>query len=307
MAFFMNMVVTEGMMTSDSPKGNSGAEEGTRRELIWKAGPHIWSLERRALVMAILNVTPDSFSDGGLNFQLTEALSSARRFAAEGADIIDLGGESTRPGAAHISPREEAKRVIPVIEKLAKEESPALSIDTRKPEVARLALQAGVHIVNDVGGFRDPAMVEACASSDCGLVVMHMKGTPETMQANPRYLDVVAEVEAFFEERLHDLSAAGIARERIALDPGIGFGKTLEHNLALLQGISRFCRIGRPVLIGLSRKSFLGTLLDSSSMDDREAPTQALGALTRRFGAVIHRVHQVRECREALRMMESLL
>lgn len=257
--------------------------------------------------MAILNVTPDSFSDGGEHFRPESAIASAHRFVAEGADLIDVGGESTRPGADQISPQEECERVIPVIENLSGDLLVPVSVDTRKVEVARLALQAGATIVNDVGGFEDPAMIALAASSPCGLVAMHMQGDPQTMQRAPKYRDVVDEVEAFFEERLRTLTKGGIDPERIAFDPGIGFGKTLAHNLALLHGIARFRKLGRPILIGLSRKSFLAALLGSQDMAAREAPTQALTCLARRLGASIHRVHQVRHCREALRMTESLV
>ena len=253
--------------------------------------------------MAILNITPDSFSDGGRNFRLSDTLDSARRFVDEGAEILDIGGESTRPGADEVSVEEELKRVIPVIEKLSGSTGTALSIDTTKPAVARAALDSGAHIVNDISGFRDLAMIDLCASRDCGMVVMHMQGTPRTMQERPDYHDVIGEVREFFEERLQVLTGAGISPERLVFDPGIGFGKTLEHNLALLAGIPEYTVQQRPILMGLSRKSFIGKLLGSSEMNLREWPSQALTAYTMKRGAMIHRVHQVRECRQALQMM----
>jgi len=240
----------------------------------WNAGPFRWELDHRALVMAILNVTPDSFSDGGRHFAPADTLTA---------------------------------RVIPMIKQLAATLKVALSIDTCKPLVAQAALEAGAHIVNDISGFRDPAMIEVCAASDCGLVVMHMQGTPETMQRAPRYSDVVDEVRAFFEERLITLTTAGIEASRIVFDPGIGFGKTLEHNLALLNGVGDYQVGQRPILMGLSRKSLIGALLDDPSIERREAPTQALTALTRRNGAMIHRVHAVRENAQVLRMLEATL
>lgn len=257
--------------------------------------------------MAILNVTPDSFSDGGLNFHLENTLDSAHRFIAEGADILDIGGESSRPGADTVVLDDELRRVIPVIEHLAGSPEIALSIDTSKPEVARAALDAGAHIVNDISGFRDPGMIELCASRDCGVVVMHMKGTPRTMQDCPVYHDVLGEVRDFFEERFQTLTGAGISPNRIVFDPGIGFGKTLEHNLALLAGVLDYQIRGRPILMGLSRKSLVAQLTGNQEMARRDCPTQALTAYARQRGALIHRVHQVRECREALRMTEAVL
>lgn len=287
---------------------NNGSTNQSHGPFIWQTGARRWQLDQTALVMAILNVTPDSFSDGGRHFRLKDSLASASRFVADGADILDIGGESTRPGAREVGSEEERARVIPVIEALADPSATPISIDTCKPTVARAALQAGAGIVNDVSGLRDPAMVEICAGSDCGVVVMHMQGTPRTMQRNPQYADPVDEVRAFFEERLETLTRAGISPERLVFDPGIGFGKTLAHNLALINGISQFLQsVDRPILIGLSRKSFLGTLVGSGGMDDREVPTQTLTCLSRQRGALIHRVHQVQACREALRMTEAVI
>lgn len=290
-------------MKKEAGNGNSGRCVGP----VWQAGDVEWTLDRRALVMGILNVTPDSFSDGGENLKLQDTLSSARRLIREGVDILDIGGESTRPGAAEVSVEEEIRRIRPVFEALDGTTGAALSIDTSKPEVAEAALKAGAHIVNDVTGFRDPRMIDLCAPLNCGVVVMHMQGSPRTMQRNPRYADVVVEVRAYFQERLTTLVGAGIAAERVVFDPGIGFGKTLEHNLALIAGLADLGVTGRPVLMGLSRKSFLGALVGRDGLACREHPTQALTALARRNGAMIHRVHRVRECAQALRMVEAVL
>lgn len=293
-------------MVNPMSEGNTGRDpdEGSSR---WCAGSFQWELDERAVVMAILNVTPDSFSDGGRHFELADTLAAARVFVEEGAEILDIGGESTRPGAEIVPIEEELGRVIPVIEELAKREKVALSIDTCKPEVAKAALQAGAHIVNDISGFRDPAMIETCAASDCGVVVMHMQGTPQTMQQAPSYHHVIDEVREFFEERFETLTAAGIDASRIAFDPGIGFGKNLDHNLALLNGVGDYQVHRRPILMGLSRKSFIGALLGESDFDRREVPTQALTALTRMKGAMIHRVHAVRQNVQCLRMVEATL
>ena len=273
----------------------------------WKTRATTLDLSHRALVMGILNVTPDSFSDGGDHHSPEAALERARQMIDEGVDIIDIGGESTRPGAEDVGAVEEIARTIPVIEALRREWGGLISIDTMKPEIARAALEAGADIVNDVSGLRDPEMVRVCAASGCGVVVMHMQGDPRTMQSKPEYGDVVAEVRGFFEDRLRELTAAGLDEQALCFDPGIGFGKTLEHNLALLRGVKDLQVSDRPLLIGLSRKSFIGKLLESDSLDDREWPTVALTAWTRESGAMLHRVHEVRPNREALRMVEAIL
>lgn len=272
----------------------------------WKTQAATLDLSRRAMVMGIVNVTPDSFSDGGIHHAPGAALDRARQMIDEGVDIIDIGGESTRPGAADVEAAEEVTRTIPVIEALRREWGGLISIDTMKAGIARAAINAGADIVNDVSGLRDPEMVRVCAESGCGVVVMHMQGEPRTMQANPEYDDVVGEVRGFFEERLESLVAAGIDREALCFDPGIGFGKTLEHNLALLRGLDDLQVGGRPMLIGLSRKNFIGRLLGSDSLEDRDWPTVALTAWTRENGVMIHRVHEVGRNREALRMIEAI-
>lgn len=286
------------------------AEGGARGHfgggMIWRTRDRSLDLADRGQIMGILNVTPDSFSDGGRHHRPRAALARARAMIAEGAGIIDVGGESTRPGAAPVAADEEAARVLPVIEALRAEWDGPISIDTMKAEVARAALEAGADIVNDVTGLRDPAMVALAAETACGVVVMHMRGEPRTMQADPRYDDVVAEVRAFFDSRLAALTAAGIDPEAIVFDPGIGFGKTLEHNLALLRGLCALQTAGRPLVIGLSRKSFIGRLLDSPDPAARDWPTAALTAWTRESGARIHRVHDVRPNADALRMVEAI-
>ena len=258
--------------------------------------------------MGILNVTPDSFSDGGRHAGPTAALDHARRMIAEGAEIIDIGGESTRPGAAEVSADEEIARTRPVVAALRAEWDGLLSIDTMKAAVAAAALEAGADLVNDVSGLiADPAMAGVCAAGGCGVVVMHMQGDPRTMQLSPRYDDVVAEVRGFFEERLAALVAAGIDPEAICFDPGIGFGKSVEHNLALLRALPELAVGGRPLLLGVSRKSFIGKVLGSLDLADRAWPTVAITARAREAGVMIHRVHDVKPNVEALKMVEAIL
>lgn len=224
----------------------------------------------------------------------------------EGADILDVGGESTRPGAAAVSPAEEIKRVIPIIKSLRKKTDIAISVDTSKPEVADEALRAGADIVNDVTGFRDKAMIQICADSNCGMVAMHMQGNPMTMQQAPQYQDVVLEVHEFLLRKHNELVEEGIDPERLVFDPGIGFGKSLKHNLSLLKNLGDLKVKDRPLLLGLSRKSMIGALVDENDPAARSWPTVALTALGRIQGAAIHRVHEVQSNREALQMAESL-
>ena len=258
------------------------------------------------MVMGILNVTPDSFSDGGRHDDPGRAMEHARRMIREGADLIDIGGESTRPGAEPVDEEGEIRRVMPVIRALRAEWDGLISIDTMKAGVAAAALEAGVDVVNDVSGLRDPAMVEVCRTAGCGVVVMHMRGEPRTMQQSPDYRDVAEEVREFLARRHEELTAAGLDAEALVYDPGIGFGKTLEHNLALLRATSTLAPAGRPLLIGLSRKRFIGALLEREAVAERDWPTVALTAWTREEGAMIHRVHDVRPNREALRMVEAI-
>jgi dihydropteroate synthase len=254
---------------------------------------------RRAAVMGVLNVTPDSFSDGGRFLDPDAAVAHGKRLAAEGADLVDVGGESTRPGAEPVSEQEELRRVLPVIERIAETITIPISIDTTKSAVARAALAAGASFVNDVSALSsDPAMAAAVAEG-ADLCLMHMKGEPRTMQDDPRYDDVVSEVKAFLEERLAFAIAAGIPEERIWLDPGIGFGKTLEHNLELLRRLGEIVAIGRPVLIGASRKRFLGAITGRPEAD-RLAGSLAAAVIAYERGASMLRVHDVAPTRDAL-------
>jgi dihydropteroate synthase len=258
--------------------------------------------------MGIINATPDSFSDGGSFLDPQAALAHGLRMVADGADILDIGGESTRPGAQSVEADEEIRRVLPVIQALRRESQVLISIDTSKAAVARAALDAGADIINDVTGLRgDPEMPALAASSQAGMIIMHMQGEPRTMQFAPTYDDVVREVGDFFRQSLARSVASAIDPMRIALDPGIGFGKSPEHNRRLLAELSTFLEFGRPLLIGVSRKSFLGWLAGSTAMDDRFWPGIALTSLCRERGARILRVHDVKPHTEALRMTEAIL
>lgn len=277
--------------------------------LVWQCRDRRFDLARRGEIMGILNVTPDSFSDGG-SFNLPEtAVAHALEMLGHGAGIIDIGGESTRPGAAEVGTAEEIRRVLPVIETLHRLRPEAIiSIDTSKSEVAAAALAAGACIVNDVTGLRgDPAMARVVAETGAGLVIMHMLGTPRTMQREPRYHDVVTEVRDFFECQCSAAIRAGIAPEAIVVDPGIGFGKTIAHNLALIRALDRITVADRPVLLGVSRKSFIGSLVGSQKIEDRAWPTVALTSFARELGVRLHRVHDVKPNLEALRMTEAIL
>lgn len=276
--------------------------------MLWKSRCKTLDLSHRSAVMGILNVTPDSFSDGGRYAAPEQALARAREMIADGADLIDIGGESTRPGSDAVSADEEIRRTLPVIRALRAEWDGWISVDTAKAAVAAEALAAGADVVNDVTGLRgDPDMAAVCARAACGVVVMHMRGTPKTMQRDVRYDDVVREVEDFFQERKASLTGAGIAPESIVWDPGIGFGKLLEHNVALLRSLGRLCEGGRPILLGASRKSFIAGLLGDPDPSLRDWPTVAVTAWARDQGVMIHRVHDVRPNREALRMVEAIL
>jgi len=254
-------------------------------------------------VMGIVNVTPDSFSDGGLYIDAAAAVAHGLELEAEGAGILDVGGESTRPGAEPVGEREESARVVPVIEGLIRAGTTArISIDTSKAPVAAAALAAGATLVNDVTALRgDPAMVEVVAAAGADCCLMHMLGEPRTMQADPRYDEVVADVKAFLEERMAFAIQHGIAPERILLDPGIGFGKTVAHNLALLARLDELVALGRPVVIGTSRKSFLGKIT-GRAVDDRLAATVATNVLAYERGARVFRVHEAGPTRDALRI-----
>jgi dihydropteroate synthase len=262
---------------------------------------------RPTLVMGILNVTPDSFSDGGSFVRSGAAVEHARRIVSEGADVLDIGGESTRPGAAPVEEAEELRRVMPVLEQLAGELKIPISIDTMKPGVARAALGAGASIVNNVAANRDdPALWKLIAETGAGYVCLHMQGTPQTMQANPRYQHVVAEVKEFFEERSRRLQDAGVHLDQIIFDPGIGFGKRIEHNLALLKALKEFAPLDRPVLLGVSRKSFLGKI-SGNDPEPRLASGLACACLAVNAGVQIIRTHDVAETVQAVRTTEAIL
>jgi dihydropteroate synthase len=259
---------------------------------------------QRPLVMGIVNVTPDSFSDGGRHDTTASAIAHARQLIADGADILDIGGESTRPGAAKVGAQEELDRVMPVIAGLQDIAVP-ISIDTWKPEVMRAALAAGASLVNDINALQEAGALEAVAASDAAVCLMHMRGTPQTMQQKPQYQDAVAEVSAFLRERIAATEAAGIARQRIVIDPGFGFGKTLAHNLDLLRELETFCALGVPLLAGLSRKSMLGAIT-GRDVNERVAASVAAALLAVQRGAAIVRVHDVRETADALKIWNAV-
>jgi len=274
----------------------------------WKIGGDIVDLARHGMIMGVLNVTPDSFSDGGNFFSIEKAVAHGVKMTGEGAQIVDVGGESTRPGAESVFSQEELHRVIPVIEKLRSKIDTFISIDTSKAEVASAALDVGASIVNDVtGGRGDPEMMPLIAKRSAAFVIMHMQGNPRTMQIEPRYLDVVAEVADFFRQQYGRALECGVDPMAIAFDPGIGFGKTPEHNLELLKHLAGLRVQDRPLVIGVSRKSFLGKLTGASNTNERLAPTIALTSLLRSRGANVLRVHDVKENAAALRVTEAIL
>jgi dihydropteroate synthase len=272
----------------------------TQTRTDWVFRGQSWQLGGFPKLMGIVNVTPDSFSDGGTFLDQDRAVEQCLRLIADGADLIDLGGESTRPGATPIDEAEELRRVIPVVAELARHSSVPLSIDTTKASVAERALDAGAAIVNDISGLRlDPRMPAICARAEAGVICMHMQGTPQTMQIDPHYADVVREVSDFLAERLSVLEGCGIARDHVVIDPGIGFGKTPDHNLAILKAIPRFRALGRPVLIGHSRKRFLAKIL-GRKLDESGAVTIGVAVAAALAGADVLRVHDVRATRDAL-------
>src|SRR6266568_6071782 len=278
------------------------------RERIWKIGKRVFDVSRHGLIMGVLNVTPDSFSDGGEFLTADKATERGLQMAAEGTHIIDVGGESTHPGSQPVPVEEELRRVIPVIENLRRKLDVPISIDTSKSDVARAAIQAGASIVNDVtGGRGDEEMLPLVAQTNSAFIIMHMQGTPRTMQNQPRYSDVVSEIADFFRQQYARAIVYNIAPMAIAFDPGIGFGKTLDHNLELLAQLERLRVHDRPVVVGVSRKSFLAKLIDSPDVGDRLAPAVALTALLRARGADVFRVHEVKENVSALRVSEAIL
>ncbi len=279
--------------------------EPMRPELIWRVGDLSIDCGERTLVMGILNVTPDSFSDGGRFLDHHAAIEHGIRMADEGADIVDVGGESTRPGSEPVSAGEERDRVVFVIETLASKIPVPISIDTRKPEVAGAALEAGAVIVNDISGGRNPEMFEAVRAAGAGMVVMHMRGEPKDMQEAPHYEDVVAEVHEYLRERIEAAEFAGIESDRLCVDPGIGFGKDLHHNLVLMRHVDALLDLGRPVLVGPSRKRFIGTLLDLPEDERVEGTAAAVAWLVGR-GAHIVRVHDVRAMVRVVRVVDAI-
>ena len=274
--------------------------------MIWRACDRSWEFPRPTLVMGVVNVTPDSFSDGGKFQSTNQAVEHALRLAEEGADILDIGGESTRPRATPVDESVELSRVIPVIEKLAGQTQAALSIDTQKPTVAQAAVKAGAVIINDIAANReDEAMWQLVAETGAGYVAMHMLGTPQTMQEAPQYGNVVNDVEAFFISRMTRWNDWGMALEQVVLDPGIGFGKTVEHNLALLAALERFTKMQRPLLVGASRKSFIGHVTNTE-VNDRLPGNLACACRAAQAGAGVVRVHDVKETVQTLHTWESI-
>ena len=275
--------------------------------MLWKVKDKIFDLADRPLVMGILNVTPDSFSDGGSHFSITSAVDHALRMEDQGADIIDIGGESTRPGAVPVSLDDEKARVLPVVEKLAGRLQACISIDTTKSQLAEAAINLGADIINDISALTfDPKMIEFAAKKTCGWVIMHIKGTPANMQENPIYNDVVSEVTSFLSNRYQVLVNAGVDPLSVCLDPGIGFGKTYDHNIELITGFTSFKKMGLPVCLGVSRKKFLQTLL-GRKMEERLAGTLAvLSYSLLHDSAQVFRVHDVIQARDVVTTIKAL-
>ena len=258
---------------------------------------------KKTLIMGILNVTPDSFSDGGRFNTLEAAVAHAKQLVTDGADIIDIGGESTRPGSEPLSEKEELSRVLPLITCLENELNVPLSVDTYKPGVAEACLQAGAHLINDITGLTNPRMQQVVATHDVPVVMMHMLGTPKMMQQNPVYQDVIGEIHTFFQHQIKTAKKAGITQ--LIIDPGIGFGKTLHHNLQLLKHLERFTDLGCPLMIGPSRKSFIGTIT-GLPVNDRLEGTLAAVTIAVQNGANIIRVHDVKQCKRALQVIDAI-
>lgn len=272
----------------------------------------LWAHRRGAIdlgrprIMGILNITPDSFSDGGLYDDLEHAVARAEELVSDGADVLDVGGESTRPGSAPLAPETEAARVVPVIRALRERLDVPISVDTRRAAVARQALDAGADIVNDISALADPEMASVIAAAGAGAVLMHMQGTPATMQEAPCYDDLIGEITEFLRGSREAAIASGISPDKVVIDPGIGFGKTFEHNLELIARLRSFTSIGAPILVGPSRKGFLGAILGGAAPADRAVATATACAIALLNGARIFRVHDVRPVREALQVAEAI-
>jgi dihydropteroate synthase len=274
--------------------------------MLWRCGRHEFDLSERVLVMGIVNVTPDSFSDGGRFVDPDAAVAQALRLAEEGASIVDLGGESTRPGAPAVGAEEEWRRLKPVFERLGREAGVCLSVDTSKSEVAERALHSGACVVNDVTALRgDARLVEVAAKLGAGVILMHMRGTPADMQADPRYDDAAQEIRCFLAERLAFARARGVAEERLAVDPGLGFGKTTDHNLELVARLDEIASLGRPVVVGASRKSFIGKVLDLP-LEERLEGSLAAAVAAVLAGARVIRTHDVRATLRAVRLAGAI-
>lgn len=271
----------------------------------WLVRRYMLNAAGGGVLMGIVNVTPDSFSDGGSFDDAEKAVEHALRLERQGAVVLDIGGESTRPGAAEITIDEELERVLPVVAHLRSRTQAVISVDTRHAAVARAVLGAGADVINDIAGLSGEGMAAICAEARCGVVVMHMQGSPETMQKAPHYDDVVEEVRDWFEKRYECLVTQGIRPEQICWDPGIGFGKTLEHNLALLSNLDRLQVAGRPVLLGLSRKRMLSTILEGIEAGRAPLSTAVMTVWGHLRGARIHRVHDVEECARALKLVRT--
>jgi dihydropteroate synthase len=274
---------------------------------LFQAKTKSFVLGQRTWLMGVVNVTPDSFYDGGTYYEPARAVERGLELAAEGAEIIDIGGESTRPGSDPVPAEEEQRRVLPVIKAIRKRIKALISVDTTKAEVAEAALAAGADIINDISAGRfDSRMLPLAARSGAGLILMHMKGTPRTMQVSPHYDDVLAEVRAFLEERIEAAESFGIRRERIVIDPGIGFGKNLADNLTLLNNLSALAELGRPVLVGISRKSFIGNILNLEAHERLEG-TIAAAVVSILRGASLLRVHDLQAVKRAITVAETIL
>ena len=287
--------------------GQGLKELNQRKGYLLEIGQRVLNLSSRTHLMGVLNVTPDSFSDGGRFFKLEEAIKQGLKLAEEGADIIDVGGESTRPGSEPVAIEEELRRVIPVIEELTKRIKMPISIDTYKSRVAKEALDSGASMVNDISGSRsDPEMKKVIAEYDVPVVLMHIKGTPKNMQESPKYENLLEDVKSYLSQSISIAEEAGIGEDKIIIDPGIGFGKTLEDNLKILKNLNEFTELDRPLMIGVSRKSFIGKILDLP-IDERLEGSLASMAVAIMNGANILRVHDVKESKRVAKLVDAIL